>query len=247
MKKHFTWIFASALVLGSLGSAFAADMPLKAAPPPVVPILNWTGWYVGVNAGGYTQDNRFSSTAAAGPCSAALGGCTVVPNYSTLMATAATFVSGGGNSGNGGFIGGAQIGYNWQSGMGVFGIEADIQGVSNNNVNRVVTVVTPSPAFPAFPLTTTASSSERLNYLGTVRGRAGWLASPSLLIYGTGGLAYGEVRQAGLLTQTIAPPDPSVPVPGVGANTTTRAGYVVGAGAEWMAPGSRWSVKFEAI
>ena len=117
----------------------------------------------------------------------------------------------------------------------------------NNNVNRVVTVVTPSPAFPAFPLTTTASSSERLNYLGTVRGRAGWLASPSLLIYGTGGLAYGEVRQAGLLTQTIAPPDPSVPVPGVGANTTTRAGYVVGAGAEWMAPGSRWSVKFEAI
>jgi outer membrane immunogenic protein len=247
MKRRFVWAFASALVLGGMGSASAADMPLKALPP-VVPVVNWTGWYAGLNAGGYTQDDRFSSTAVAGPCSAVLGGCTAVPNYSTLMAGAATFVSGGGNAtGRGGFIGGAQIGYNWQAGMGVFGVEADIQGLSQSGNTRTVTVVTPSPAFPAFPLTTTAAASERLDYLGTVRGRAGWLASPSFLIYGTGGLAYGQVKQSGVLTQSIAPPDPSAPVPGVGSNTTTRAGFVVGAGGEWMAPGSMWSVKFEAM
>jgi outer membrane immunogenic protein len=160
----------------------------------VLPVMNWTGWYVGLNAGGYSQDDRFNSTAVAGPCSAALGGCLAVPNYSTLMATGATFNSGGGNNtGNGGFIGGAQVGYNWQAGKSVFGIEADIQGVSNNNNNRTVTVTTPSPTFPAFPLTTTATSSERLDYFGTVRGRIGWPASPSFLLYGTGGLAYGQV------------------------------------------------------
>jgi outer membrane immunogenic protein len=206
----------------------------------------WTGWYVGLNAGGIFEDDRFSSTAVAGPCSAALAGCTATPNYSTVMALGATFNNGGNNFGQAGFIGGAQTGYNWQVGRGVYGIEADIQGIANNNNTRIVTTVTPSPAFPAFPLTTTAAASEKLTYLGTLRGRIGWLASPAFLLYATGGLAYGEVKQSGILTQTIAPPDPSFAAPGVGTNTTTRAGYAVGGGGEWMVlPG--WSVKFEAL
>ena len=109
-----------------------------------------------------------------------------------------------------------------------------------------VVTVTPSPAFPAFPLTTVASATEKLNYLGTVRGRVGWLATPAFLLYATGGLAYGEVRQSGIITQTIAAPDPSFPVSGFGANTSTRAGYTVGGGLEWMA-GSNWSVKVEGL
>jgi outer membrane immunogenic protein len=249
MKK---FLIAAAALVALASPALAADMaPVYTKAPAIVPVpvVNWTGWYVGLNAGGYTQDDRLSSYAVAGPCSAALAGCTAVPNYSTLMANGATFGSGGGSrTGNGGFIGGAQFGYNWQSGLGVFGFEADIQGLSNNNNNnQTVTVVTPSTAFPAFPLTTVASATEKLDYLGTVRGRVGWLASPSFLLYGTGGLAYGEVKQSGILTQSIAAPDPSTPAPGVGGNTTTRAGYVVGGGAEWMAPSSNWSVKVEAM
>src|SRR5262249_15741657 len=160
------------------GAASAADMAVKARPlPPPVPVLSWTGFYAGLNAGGIFEDDNFSSAAIAGPCSAVLGGCTSVPNYSPLMARAPPFNSCGNDFNRANFLGGAQIGYNWQAGTGVFGIEADIQGVWNNNNNgRTVTIVTPSPAFPAFPLTTVATATEKLNYLGTVRGRIGFLA-----------------------------------------------------------------------
>ncbi len=77
-------------------------------------------------------------------------------------------------------------------------------------------------------------------------GRVGWPASPAFLLYANGGLAYGEVRQTSIPTQTIAPPDPSFALPGFGSNTTTRAGYTIGGGGEWMFS-PRWSLKFEAL
>ena len=61
MNKHFGWAFASALLVGSIGSAFAADMAVKARPQ-VAPIYNWTGGYVGGNVGGAwnnTTDNVY--------------------------------------------------------------------------------------------------------------------------------------------------------------------------------------------
>ena len=67
MKARFGWALASAMLLGSIGSAYAADMAVK-APPPVVPVDMWTGGYVGLNAGyGWGRDS-IGSTAATGPC-----------------------------------------------------------------------------------------------------------------------------------------------------------------------------------
>jgi outer membrane immunogenic protein len=101
-----------------------------------------------------------------------------------------------------GVIGGLQFGYNYQFGSYLAGIEADIQatgqrGTSNFAVNTGL-VTTP-------PTTLVGSDSEKLDWLGTLRGRLGvtvdrWLA------YGTGGLAYGRVGTDGsLAVNGVAP------------------------------------------
>jgi outer membrane immunogenic protein len=147
---------------------------------------------------------------------------------------------------NGGFIGGGQIGYNWQFNNWLAGFETDIQGLSSNKGGNSGTVVVPSPAFPAFPLTETFNNQNRVDWLGTVRGRLGWLATPAFLIYGTGGLAYGGVKASTAINQMIAPPDPSIPASGFGGVSETRAGWTAGGGFEWMfAP--NWSVKAEYL
>jgi outer membrane immunogenic protein len=86
--------------------ALAADMALKAPPPPPVATLNWTGLYIGANAGGgwsHTdwQDNHF---AACSGVAFALAGCDIPQNLSS-------------------FVGGGQIGARWQTGQWVLGVE----------------------------------------------------------------------------------------------------------------------------
>lgn len=116
------------------GSAMAADLPSYKAPPP--PLPSWTGFYVGLNAGGTWSS---SNSIWLGSSPIWVTGDNPGPNLSSptdYSLTAALGASGVITSGNaGGFIGGGQIGYNWQFGFGgnslVYGVEADIQGIAN--------------------------------------------------------------------------------------------------------------------
>ena len=105
MKKL---LFAGAMLAScaAIQSASAADLALKAPPPPA-PVYSWTGWYAGVNIGG--SFGRAADTATYG--------APAVPFAST-------------SSNLDGVIGGGQIGYNWQANNWVLGLEADIQGSS---------------------------------------------------------------------------------------------------------------------
>src|SRR5436190_1987632 len=90
-----------------------------------------------------------------------------------------------------GFIGGGQIGYNFQMASFVTGIEADIVGIGGadkayQNTRNIQANLNPN--------STTVTTNKKLDYLGTVRGRLGFLWTPSLLVYGTGGLAYGRTH-----------------------------------------------------
>lgn len=98
MKR--TWIVAAALTAFAALPAVAADMqmPMKAAAAPVA-VYNWTGFYIGVNAGGGMASSRFDD-----PC---------------FYCSSATPTSGF-------FTGGGQIGANYQFGAGLIGIEADV-------------------------------------------------------------------------------------------------------------------------
>lgn len=93
-----------------------------------------------------------------------------------LTGTASNSVSGGGP------LAGAQVGYNWQLGSFVTGVESDLSGGPQSAMNTTLPIAA----------TTTAVTNTNMNWFGTVRGRLGWAIGP-VLLYGTGGLAYGNV------------------------------------------------------
>jgi outer membrane immunogenic protein len=249
MNRSLRWALASVISMGSFGHAVAADMPVKAPPPvAVAPVINWSGWYAGLNVGAIWPNSDGVTHAAAGVCNPAFAGCFpgTVPLYSTTLATGSTFNTGFGNGA--GFTGGGQFGYNWQfNGRGLFGLEADIAWTDQHN-SVAFASSTPNVNFPGFPENYAAIISRNLDYLGTVRGRLGFLATPSFLLYGTGGLAYGGTRSSTIESVTLAGCAAAACATGVGggAFSQVRAGWTVGAGGEWMfAP--NWSVKAEYL
>jgi outer membrane immunogenic protein len=250
MKKFVV----SVLALISAGSAMAADLPNSKAPtltpPPPPPPPIWTGFYVGLNAGGTwsNSSNQISSW------SSAIGPGNPGPNPSGNADYAAAAILGlvGNHSANsGGFIGGGQFGYNYQiGGAFVAGIEADIQGIAGSggggNYWRNVSVLGPNLFNHNY--LSGASVSRSVDYLGTVRGRIGYLVTPTLLIYGTGGLAYGGVnlRFNGAQLGYNHNPDYDTTGPGYNSFSQTQAGWTAGGGVEWMFM-PNWSAKAEYL
>jgi outer membrane immunogenic protein len=226
MKKILLAVSAVALAL-SAGSAMAADLPYRKeapvyVPPPPPPM--WTGFYAGLNIGGGWGDNNASSdqglafltaVSTTGPCNNGWGwGCGWGGgnnnNWTPVMNPATgniVFVPGNPRSGSSaGVVGGGQIGYNYQfSSWLLIGAEADIQGTSISGGGGL-----------------------SLPWFGTVRGRAGFLATPTLLLYGTAGFAYGGVSDAWT------------------GYSNTRTGWTAGGGVEWMFM-PNWSAKLEYL
>jgi outer membrane immunogenic protein len=198
------------------GSAFAADMAARPynKAPAIVPIYNWTGFYIGAHAGYGFEGGDADYTYGPSPAAFGLDAGRLSPKAE-------------------GFIGGGQIGYNWQTGMWVLGIEADISYFDFTGSASTI-ASTGGVLNPPF----TQSASTKMDWFGTVRGRLGWTATPSLLLYATGGLAYGHYDYT-INTAFTAPPFP-------GAGSETKAGWTVGAGAEWAFSPS-WSVKGEYL
>ena len=163
MRKFILPLLASTAALGLMASAVqAADLPVRAAPPPIVavPLFTWTGFYVGLNAGyGWQGSNDNSIFVPAGTFLTA-------PLASGLV----TFPD---NEGDG-FVGGGQIGYNYQIGSFVVGLEGDIQYA---DFGREFSYL--------------GNDFESSDWFGTVRARAG-VAFGQALIYGTGGFAFAD-------------------------------------------------------
>jgi outer membrane immunogenic protein len=240
---------ASASALALAGTAFAADLPTQ-APPPVFlpPPPMWTGFYAGINAGGtWSASNSLNTSAIPGGCNPAFPGCAASPTFSVTSAVLATFSAP--SSSNAGFIGGGQIGYNYQfANSWVVGIEADIDGVAGAHKSVNFSNSLANPNFVATDLVTqTAFVSKSINYLGTVRGRFGYLITPTLLIFGDGGLAYGGINSSTGIIQgdTV---DPGLPFNyfSVGRVSNTKVGWTAGGGAEWMFL-PNWSAKVEYL
>ncbi|MEK4033520.1 outer membrane beta-barrel protein [Methylocystis sp. IM3] len=257
MKKIALSVAALAL---TAGSALAADLPSRKGPPvlppPPPPPPMWTGFYVGLNAGA-TWANSNQQVVAVGPVG-------VAPNWSPGWITGeqANYIgafslaasAGGVNTGNNvGFIGGGQIGYNWQFYNNfVVGLEADIQGIASSNSSRTFATGSAVPGIAGSALGDSFAGIHSvrgsLDYLGTVRGRLGWLFTPTLLVYGTGGLAYGGVTlnyasavvPSGIWGNTLAPSFGGVNF------SNTQVGWTAGGGLEWMFM-PNWSAKVEYL
>ena len=128
-----------------------------------------------------------------------------------------------------GVIGGVQSGYNYQMGNWVLGFETDFQFSGQQGGSTFAGVLAGA----------TITTDESLKWFGTSRTRIGFLATPNILVYGTGGVAYGKVDDTATVT-----------VAGVGSFTANfqdvKAGWTVGAGIEG-AFGGGWSAKLEYL
>ncbi|MDE2376533.1 MAG: porin family protein, partial [Bradyrhizobium sp.] len=163
---------AAALSLFASG-AMAADLaarPYVKAPPVAAAVYGWTGFYVGGNVGYSWGRARNTET---------------ISNFAT---GAALFTGTSSNDVNG-VIGGGQIGYNWQMQNWLFGLEADFQGSGEKGSSNLVCVGCNDNGTDI-----TSTLTQKLTWFGTFRGRVGVLVTPSVLLYGTGGLAYGELK-----------------------------------------------------
>jgi outer membrane immunogenic protein len=218
MKKTLAVATFAALV-GVAGAANAADLykggSLKDAPAPYVPVSTWTGFYIGAHVGGFWADIKNNDA----------------NDYYYNYYESGTRGYGWDNTADGVF-GGGTVGYNYQTGSFVFGVEADFGGAGlTNNWNDGVV----------------AGSSGNLwakndaSFYADVTGRLGYAAGPALF-YAKGGWAFLDDKMS---------------VGGWGRlsdgtwgdwskNSNGLNGWVVGGGIEYLwSP--NWSVKAEYL
>jgi outer membrane immunogenic protein len=223
-------IFSAALAASAflgIGASSAADLPTRTytkAPPMVDQAYNWSGWYIGGTAGyGFGSNDVHVDPVDFGAIRRA--------DFTTPVL----------RDDPKGFIGGVEAGWNQQTGQFVYGVEADI---SYANIRDTVSSMV---VLPAVPLTFLNTDQQKLNWFGTVRGRAG-VAFDKSLIYATGGLAFGQVS----LGTSSVDIDIGANCASIVTFCTTanvqqwRAGWTVGAGWEY-AFASNWSAKIEYL
>src|SRR5262249_5130778 len=217
MRKLFYTIAALSVLLATSMAANAADVYARpAAPPPYAPppyappLFTWTGFYVGSNIGGAWAHRDVTDS---------LFGI----NF---------------NNGNndGVFIGGAQLGYNWQINYVVLGFEWDFDALANNNNSGIVSI----PAtFPGRGLVTslgTVQVTSTNRWVTTLAARF-VVTNGYWLFYGKGGAGWVGSDDFTITNLTTGA---SVSV----SNNNSNSGWLVGAGIEWaFAP--NWSAKLE--
>lgn len=182
MKKI---LLSSVALLGLTVAAGAADLPRRAAPPMFapIPVFTWTGFYVGVNAG-YAWADRNSDDVVFVPAGA------LAPGIPAVATTVNTFGFGTGN--DDGFTVGGTVGFNYQMGAIVLGLEGDLNwadiGNSSNAFGGNTVTFTPPGGLPG-TYTFAGNGGRGIDWFGTIRGRIG-VAFDRALIYGTGGFAF---------------------------------------------------------
>jgi outer membrane immunogenic protein len=207
MRHPCIGAFGAALLLALGGAgAQAADLPPPVQPQPSA--YNWGGFYFGGSIGGNITSNYNADTE---------GDTTFSFNNNNSGLVPITL-----DTGTGGVIGGLEAGYNYQYSAFVVGAEADINALQAGG----------SGSFTSFSTlmgsTFTTSASERLDYLATLRLRAGYTPFDRWLIYATGGLAVGGVSTSSHVVMNSAPANTWN-----GSYNETSLGFVLGGGLEY--------------
>jgi outer membrane immunogenic protein len=187
----------------ALSADMPARIPTKGPAVFVAPVHNWTGFYVGAQAGyGWEKDAWTQYTAA---------GVLVSPQTSF--------------NAKGALLGG-QLGYNYQMGAVVLGVEGDLSwaGLKGTESNQPITNLC-NPVF---------NCETKINWLATVTGRLGYAWGPALL-YAKGGAAWAGANRRFITAATGAD---------LASASETRTGWTLGGGFEYAFT-SAWSAKLE--
>jgi outer membrane immunogenic protein len=216
----FCAALAGVISLASESGAGAADLGQP---------FSWTGFYAGANIG-YGWGRATNSLSLSNPHLDANLIPYAVANSDVEKAE--------------GIIGGGQLGYNWQLlPHGLVGLETDWQGAGQRSNQTAFTNLL--PVGPGSNTAVVMNNSSSILWFGTVRGRIAY-AWDSFLIYGTGGLAYGDVKLAGTVSESLIYNG----FPFGGASTFSlsklNTGWTVGAGVEGALANS-WTWKIEYL
>jgi outer membrane immunogenic protein len=229
MKRLF--LGSVALVALSLGTsaAFAAEkrVPAYVPPPPPAPVYTWSGCYIGANAGSSNGHSEHITTAGSivtgTPATALPAGVNITDRFNLS-----------------GFIGGGQLGCNWQWGAWVFGIEGD--GAATNKEGQAFEV----PLEPFAQGSSRFISQTQERWLVTARARLGltdfWWFGPKTLVYVTGGGAWAKIDVSEFETAATGGLRPPIGF----QESNTRSGWTVGGGYEY-ALGYGWSARGEFL
>ena len=224
MKTKSALLACLSLLALSCG-AFAADLPsprdFDYRAPPARYATTWTGYYIGGNIG-YGWGRSENEVSVAG-----------LPPVLFGLPTASLAAGDRDQQDVNGVIGGFQSGYSWQFGTWVMGLESDLQASGQKGDALYCNLGGTTCAVASL------NASHKLSWFGTSRTRFGFLATPSTLIYGTGGIAYGQVKSDYTINLGGAP-FASVNFKDV------KAGWTAGAGVEF-AFASNWSAKLEYL
>lgn len=267
-------LILSIIAAGLIGTpAFAADLRVKApvrATPAPAPVYSWTGWYVGGNVG-YSGGTDDTTVTAPGPQATAItvafGGASGLFSLGPLVYGQTTHLNGA--------IGGVQIGYNWQTTSNwILGFEADFQAsgesasAKTHQTESDFTVEEFGEGFSNFATLQnihSISQNAALLWFGTVRGRVGRAIWPTVMLYGTGGLAFGRLRESFnesfnatcttnlpscVASLTFANGTTVVPPFSVNqaiAAAVTKTGRILGMGIEGVVPNTNLTLKAEYL
>jgi len=214
MKFAVGLVAAAALSIAASGIARADGYPAYRTPPPAP----WSGCYVGADVGGAWASESANINNPAlnvldnqGPVSVSLNSSSV--------------------------IGGVLAGCNAQFGGFVAGIEGDWSWTGLNDAK-----LAPNLLLSGAPTGSGGVSfKDELQWISSVRGRLGWVAMPTMLLYATGGPAWASLHYSGLDAFIGGCPN-CVPV----SFSNTPVGWVVGAGVEWSAT-RNWVLRVEYL
>lgn len=195
MQIKFPQVSGKGMAKGAAGLV-AAAMLMAATPSSA---QDWNGFSVSAFVGGATQgddadevfefdkdlDGRFTDTILT-----AAGANAFSPGFCGGAAATALPAGGCADDENGIEFGG-RVGYDWQFGRFVVGVAGDL---STADINDSVSAFSTTPAFYTF--------TRELNWVAGARARAGW-ATPSLLLYGTAGPAWGDLEHSFTTSNTV--------------------------------------------
>jgi opacity protein-like surface antigen len=233
-----------------LAQKFGPGANKRPAPPPTyVPVYlpghapliskdeiqavwTWTGLYIGGNVGRST--GKFSSNLL------------YSDNFGNpLFATSSSLK-------HDGAVGGGQVGYNWQAGVTVAGLETDVVfGHHRTTSASGCPGAICNPAITDMDAPVVVAHEHDLDWFGTLRGRIGAALTPDALLHATGGLAFGEVEHVATIYGTGIGLDANgnpaeVPITNNFISRSRRAGWAGGGGLEARL-GGNWTGKVEYL
>ncbi len=215
------------VVLAALNMPAPAPAPTASAallhtPPAMAPAsYNWTGFYIGIHFGhgnGHS-DTRFE------PLPSAATFVNLLPQTLTSHPS--------------GSLGGVQFGVNYHQGHFLLGAEVETSWTAMSGTRTITPIIQNDNT--KFPGAGFVSTSEHTRWIGSIRPRVGFSLIPRLLVYGTGGLAFGETEDFAITN--FRPVGTTIYQ---ASQATKKTGYVGGAGAE-LALARRWSVRLEYL